>query len=86
METFAQISQTLYNELSGIQSAWQTVEKYKGLWFFPVDNTKAQGDPVILELMATIERVALAEDYIKKLVCLPSSSGHVLVCLSVVSC
>jgi hypothetical protein len=36
------------------------------LWYFPVSNKRGHGDPIIKALMATVERLALAEDYIKK--------------------
>ena len=36
------------------------------LWFFPVDNTRAQRDPTIRSLMRTIEKVTRNEEYIKK--------------------
>ena len=69
---FAAISAGLYEELGDIEAVWAKVQRYQGLWFFPVDNTQAQRDPVIREVMRTVERVVLAEDYITKRVCLSS--------------
>ena len=62
------MSEGLYEELAGIEVVWAKVQLYEDLWFFPVDNTQAQRDPVIRAVMRTVERVALAEQYITKLV------------------
>ena len=62
------VSEMLYEELGGIEGVWPNVQRLQDLWFFPVDNTQARRDPVIQELMRTVERVALAEEYITKLV------------------
>ena len=70
---FREISRILYEELGDIEAVWAKVQQYQDLWFFPVDNTQAQGDPVIRAVMRTVERVALAEQYITKLVSTSSS-------------
>ena len=36
------------------------------LWFFPVSNRLGHADPVLVDVMKTMARVALAEDYINK--------------------
>ena len=52
------------------------------LHFFPVDNTKAQEDPVIREVMSTIETLARDEEYIHKEVRAPAphSSADIIPC------
>ena len=68
------MSDELYNALADIKAAWQTIQPYGRLWFFPVNNRIAQNDPVVREMMASVERVALTQEHVNKKV-VPSPSG-----------
>ncbi|EGD77628.1 hypothetical protein PTSG_08722 [Salpingoeca rosetta] len=41
------------------------------LWFWPVDNTKSIGDPMIQDLRQTISSTALAQEYVSQEVAVP---------------
>ena len=71
----------------GSTPAWMSVEpcpedtgqaQRQKLWFFPVDNTRAQRDPTIRSLMRTIEKVTRNEEYIKKKVGCHSPPSSIL--------
>ena len=36
------------------------------MWFHPVNNTRGHRDPIVVQLMRSIEEVARGQEYIKK--------------------